>query len=138
MAKKLVAVIDIGSLTARLKIFEIGSKGKPKEIEAVRKFTGLGTQSYSSGIIQSAQVEELCKCLKMFDEKCREYGVARVFCVATSAFRDASNSEVVIEKVRTRTGFKIKVLDNSTGRGRIVIDYKDNMDLDRLIEYLCN
>ena len=33
---------------------------------------------------------------------------------------------------------KIKVIDNSTGRGRIVIDYKDNMDLDRLIEYLCN
>ena len=33
---------------------------------------------------------------------------------------------------------KIKVLDNSTGRGRIVIEYKDNMDLDRLIEYLCN
>ena len=33
---------------------------------------------------------------------------------------------------------KIKVLDNSTGRGRIVIDYKDNMDLDRLIEYFCN
>ena len=33
---------------------------------------------------------------------------------------------------------KIKVLDNSTGRGRITIDYKDNMDLDRLIEYLCN
>ncbi len=52
----------------------------------------------------------------MFDEKCREYGVARVFCVATSAFRDASNAEVVIEKVRTRTGFKIKVLDNSMER----------------------
>ena len=33
---------------------------------------------------------------------------------------------------------KIKVLDNSTGRGRIVIDYKNNEDLDRLIEYLCN
>lgn len=116
MAKKLVAVIDIGSLTARLKIFEVSAKGKPKEIETVRKFTGLGTKSYSSGIIQSAQVEELCKCLKMFDEKCKEYHVARVFCVATSAFRDASNAEVVIEKVRTRTGFKIKVLDNSMER----------------------
>ena len=32
---------------------------------------------------------------------------------------------------------KIKVLDTSTGRGRIVIDYKNNEDLDRLIEYLC-
>ena len=33
---------------------------------------------------------------------------------------------------------KIKVLDEKTGRGRIVIDYKDNIDLDKLIEYLCN
>jgi ParB family chromosome partitioning protein len=32
---------------------------------------------------------------------------------------------------------KIKVLDNSTGRGRIVIDYKNNEELDRLIEILC-
>ena len=32
---------------------------------------------------------------------------------------------------------KIKVLDNTTGRGRIVIDYKNNEDLDRLIEILC-
>ena len=116
MSKKLVAVIDIGSITARIKIFEISSKGVPKEIEAVRKFTGLGARSYSSGVISGEQVDELCKCLKMFDAKCREYGVSRVFCVATSAFRDASNAEVVLEKVRTRTGFKIKVLDNSMER----------------------
>ena len=32
---------------------------------------------------------------------------------------------------------KLKVLDNSTGRGRIVIDYKNNEDLDRLIKILC-
>ncbi|MBO4426471.1 MAG: hypothetical protein J5776_05630 [Clostridiales bacterium] len=96
MAKKLVAVIDIGSITARIKIFEVNAKGKPKEIEAVRKFTGLGSRSYESGAIQAEQVNELCKCLKMFDEKCREYGVSRVFCVATSAFRDASNAEVVL------------------------------------------
>ena len=32
---------------------------------------------------------------------------------------------------------KLKVLDNSTGHGRIVIDYKDYEDLDRLTELLC-
>lgn len=32
---------------------------------------------------------------------------------------------------------KLKVLDNTTGHGRIVIDYKDYEDLDRLIEMLC-
>ena len=41
-------------------------------------------------------------------------------------------------KKQLGTKVKIKILDSTTGRGRIVIDYKDNMDLDRLIEYLCN
>ena len=41
-------------------------------------------------------------------------------------------------KKQLGTKVKIKVLDSTTGRGRIVIDYKDNVDLDRLIEYLCN
>ena len=32
MAKNLIAVIDIGSLTARLKIYEIGSEGSPRRL----------------------------------------------------------------------------------------------------------
>ena len=50
------------------------------------------------------------------------------------------STKEVETKLKKQLGAKvrIKVLDNSTGRGRIVIDYKDNMDLDRLIEYLCN
>ena len=50
------------------------------------------------------------------------------------------STKEVETKLKKQLGAKvrIKVLDNSTGRGRIVIDYKDNMDLDRLIEFLCN
>jgi len=116
MARKLVAVIDIGSLTARLKIFEISSKGKPKELETVRMFTSLGTRSYAAGVIEKEQLDEICDCLKSFDIKCKEYLVTRVFCVATSALRDARNRDVVIEQIRIRTGFRIEVLDNSMER----------------------
>ena len=39
MSKKtLLAVIDLGSLSLRLKIFELGDKQIPKEIESVRKY----------------------------------------------------------------------------------------------------
>ena len=48
MTNKPVAVIDIGSITARLKIFDISSKGKPKLIEAVRKVTHIGSGSFRS------------------------------------------------------------------------------------------
>ena len=116
MAKKTVAVIDVGSITARLKIFEIGSKGKPKEIDAVRKITSLGTRSYRSGVIESSEMDELCNCLYDFELKCREYQVSRIFCVATSAFRNAGNKDVVIEQIRIRTGFRIEILDNSMER----------------------
>ena len=52
----------------------------------------------------------------------------------------ALSAKEVETKLKKQLGakVKIKVLDTSTGRGRIVIDYKNNEDLDRLIEYLCN
>jgi len=51
----------------------------------------------------------------------------------------ALSAKEVETKLKKQLGakVKIKVLDTSTGRGRIVIDYKNNEDLDRLIEYLC-
>ena len=116
MGKNLIAVIDIGSLTARLKIFEIGSNSKPKEIETVRMFISLGTKSYLSGVIEPQQLDEICDCLRSFDIKCKEYRISRVFCVATTALRDARNRDVIIEQIRIRTGFRIEVLDHSMER----------------------
>ena len=116
MAKKLVGVIDIGSITARLKIFEISPKNGPKVIEAVRKVTLIGTYSYRSGKIEKAQLDELCDCLAGFEIKLREYKVSKVICVATAALRNAGNREVIVEQVRIRTGFKIEILDNSMER----------------------
>ena len=116
MAKTLIAVIDIGSLTARLKIYEIGSSGVPKEIETVRMFTSLGTRSYMSGVVEPEQLDEICDCLRSFDIKCKEYRISRVICVATSALRDARNRDVIIEQIRIRTGFRIEVIDNSMER----------------------
>ena len=112
MAKNLVAVIDIGSLTARLKIYEVGSDGTPKEIETVRMFTSLGTRSYLAGVIEPEQLDEICDCLRSFDIKCKEYRITRVLCVATSALRDARNRDVIVEQIRIRTGFRIEVIDN--------------------------
>ncbi|MCQ2466114.1 MAG: hypothetical protein MJ166_01165 [Clostridia bacterium] len=116
MAKKLVAVIDIGSLTARLKIYELAQKKKPKVIETIRKYTSIGVKALRSGALQTEQINEICDCLNNFEIKCREYKVSKIFCVATSALRDAGNRDVVLEQIKTKTGFKIDVLDNATER----------------------
>ena len=116
MSKKTVAVIDIGSLNARLKIYEIGTKGKPKNIETVRSFVSVGAQNYTMGVMTQEQLNELCDLLIAFERKCKEYKADKVFCVSTSAFRDVSNKDVAIDQIENRTGFKIDILDNSMER----------------------
>ena len=53
--------------------------------------------------------------------------------------RVALSSKEVETKLKKILGTKVKlkVLDSSTGRGRIVIDYKNNEELDKLIEFIC-
>lgn len=118
MSKKtLLAVIDLGSLSLRLKIFELGEKGStPKEIESVRKYMSFGSKAYKEGIIPPSAVNELVEVLSGFAAKMKEYKIKEVECVATSAFREASNRAMVIEQIRVQTGIHVKVLDNAQER----------------------
>lgn len=117
MSKKtLLAVIDLGSLSLRLKIFELGDKTEPKEIESVRKYLTLAASAYTEGIIPPPMAGEIVEVLSGFAEKIREYKIKEVICVATSAFREASNRAMVIEQIRVQTGIKVTVLDNAQER----------------------
>ena len=90
MAKKqLIAIIDVGSLSLRLKVFEAASKEYPKEIESVRRFLSLGAETYRNGVISSEQIAELCEILAGYVLKMKEYKIKDAICVATSAFREA-------------------------------------------------
>ena len=117
MAKKqLIAIIDVGSLSLRLKVFEAASKEYPKEIESVRRFLSLGAETYRNGVISSDQIAELCEILAGYVLKMKEYKIKDAICVATSAFREAKNRDFVVEQIRLRTGLTIRILDNAQER----------------------
>ena len=117
MSKKtLLAVIDLGSLSLRLKIFELGDKCEPKEIESVRKYLSTASRAYSEGVIPPALAGEIVEVVSGFAQKIKEYKIKETICVATSAFREASNRAMVIEQIRVQTGIKVQVLDNAQER----------------------
>ncbi|MBN1891183.1 MAG: hypothetical protein JW780_00210 [Clostridiales bacterium] len=117
MAKsKLNAVIDLGSLALRLKIFEVTDENIPREIDSARSFLSFGAQTYREGNISSDQVTEICEILDAFRTKMKEYKIKDAICVATSAFREAGNRDFIVEQIRLRTGLKVNVLDNSEER----------------------
>lgn len=116
--KQLLAVIDLGSLSLRLKIFELSPEMAPKEIESARRYLSLGARTYRHGILSSEQVANLCEVLSGFVLKLKEYRIpkSRTICVATSAFREANNRAVVLEQIRLKTGLVVEVLDNAKER----------------------
>src|SRR5659263_178317 len=107
--KRTIAIIDIGSLSIRLKIFELAAKEAPKEIESVRRFLALGAETYRRGLISAEQIAELCEILSGFVLKMKEYKISDSICVATSAFREAKNRDFVVEQIRLRTGLIVKI-----------------------------
>lgn len=105
----LFASIDIGSNTLRLLIGNI----KDKRIEHVfsdRKITRLAEGVAQSGKLKDENIEASIAVLKEFSSIISGYEVRRVKAVATSALREAYNSDIFIEKVFTDTGISTEVI----------------------------
>ncbi|HAU84142.1 MAG TPA: exopolyphosphatase [Lachnospiraceae bacterium] len=116
MAFTTFAAIDVGSNELSLKIFQISKKNGIEEVEHVRHATLLGSDSYKYKKIRNELVNDTCEVLIQFSEKMKEYGVTDYTAYATSAIREASNSILILDQIKLRSGIKVKILSNSEQR----------------------
>lgn len=108
------AAIDIGSNAVRLLVAEVIERDDHpvvKKQTLVRVPIRLGEDVFDSGIISDAKRDHLIKSLKAFRLLTEVYRVNRVRCCATSAMREASNREEVIQRVEMESGVHIEVID---------------------------
>ena len=109
-----VAVIDLGTNTARLLIGSLTDEGKICPILLKRHITRLGGGfSETEGISAEAR-ERTVAALRDFAEDIARHGVDRVRAVATSAVRDAANREAFCSEIRELTGIELDVIDGTT------------------------
>ncbi len=85
-----IAVIDIGSNSVRLVIYE-GLTRAPTPIFNEKVLAGLGREVQSTGLLAADAVEKALDALRRFRALCDTAGVTRLWCVATAACRDADN-----------------------------------------------
>lgn len=103
------ASIDVGANTFRLLIAEV-KKGKIIDIFSDRKITRLGNKVSQTGRLQVKNIDESIKALKEFASMISKYNVEHIRAIATSALREASNSDTFIHRVNDETGIKIDVI----------------------------
>jgi len=113
---KTFAAIDVGSYALEMKIFEISENKGIKLIESLKHQIDLGTDTYTNGRISNEKLDELCKILKEFKDTCDYMRVDDYKAFATSAIRDASNSEIIIDRIRQRSGIDVELISNSEQR----------------------
>jgi len=110
--EKRIAVIDIGSNSARLVIFERSSKFGFHIISEQKSRVRIGEGAYQNGgRLQPVGITRAYLALDSFMQSIREYSVVDVHCVATSALRDAPNAPEFIAWIKANIGIEINVID---------------------------
>lgn len=87
---KPVAVIDIGSNSVRLVVFE-GAKRNPVPLFNEKALCGLGRSLATTGRLDDTAVERALNALRRFRAIAVQLGVARLDVIATAAAREAEN-----------------------------------------------
>ncbi|HIQ28055.1 MAG TPA: Ppx/GppA family phosphatase [Sulfurovum sp.] len=111
MAKR-TAVIDIGSNSARLVIFEKTSRYGFHLLCEQKSKVRIGEGAYEkNGYLQPIAIRRAFLTLKSFLHTIDKYQANKTLCVATSALRDAPNGKLFTQWVKQELGLYIKIID---------------------------
>jgi exopolyphosphatase/guanosine-5'-triphosphate,3'-diphosphate pyrophosphatase len=104
-----VAVIDIGSNSVRLVVYEAMARSLVTLFNE-KALCGLGREVQSTGLLAPDAVAKALTSLRRFRALCRIQKVGRVYAIATAACRDASNGPDFIAKAERICGVPIEIL----------------------------
>jgi exopolyphosphatase/guanosine-5'-triphosphate,3'-diphosphate pyrophosphatase len=112
------AAIDIGSNSCRLAIASV-QQHRLKTLFEDREVTRLGASVFETGVISPEAMANTIKTLKRFQKAVQAQVVDKVRVVATSAVRDARNSEAFRAWVKSATGWTVEVI-SGLEEGRLI------------------
>jgi exopolyphosphatase/guanosine-5'-triphosphate,3'-diphosphate pyrophosphatase len=104
-----VAVIDIGSNSVRLVVYESMTRSLVT-IFNEKALCGLGREVQTTGLLAPDAVAKALTSLRRFRALCRIMKVGRVYAIATAACRDATNGPDFIARAERICGVRIEIL----------------------------
>lgn len=121
--------IDIGTNAVRMVIKQVYENPNREVItnlvQELRIPLRLGVDVFKYGFISEKKIDQLVKTITCYKALFELYNVISFKIVATSAMREASNSETVINKVFEETSYKIEIITGETEANTISMIAKD-------------
>ncbi len=103
------AAVDIGSNSVRLKIARLQG-GRLRQLHEDREVTRLGQGVFGSGFLTPDSIADTVRVLRRFHRATQQIVTDNVRVAATSALRDARNSQAFLEWIRSATGWRVEII----------------------------
>jgi exopolyphosphatase / guanosine-5'-triphosphate,3'-diphosphate pyrophosphatase len=103
-------VLDVGSNTVHLLVVDAHRGGHPTPMSSTKATLRLAEATDSSGKLTKRGADRLVATIDEFAKIAVSSGCAELMAFATSAVRDAENSDEVLSRVRKETGVELQVL----------------------------
>ncbi|MBB6635929.1 Ppx/GppA family phosphatase [Cohnella thailandensis] len=103
-------MIDIGSNTVRLAVYQVTANGAFRVIDQGRWPARLSQKLTQDGELPQDAIRELAEVLLHFKRICHMHQATRIKAVATAAIRQATNREQALEQLSSLTGLSIELL----------------------------
>lgn len=108
-----IGIIDLGSNTARLVVFECGDASSYRMIDSVRERIRLAEGLNRDGTLNPEAIGRALAAIELFQDYRDAVGLDDLELIATSAVRDATNRDEILHPLR-EMGFEPRVLEGAS------------------------
>lgn len=122
------AAIDIGSNSIHLIIAEIYPDGHYIVIDKAKDMVGLASGTLADGRLSDEAIQRGLLAIKRFARRCQEHGVDAIEARATSAVREASNSQLFVDLVAQECDIDVEVISGEEEARLIYLGARDRID----------
>jgi exopolyphosphatase/guanosine-5'-triphosphate,3'-diphosphate pyrophosphatase len=105
-----VAAIDIGSNSIRQIVADVSAEGAIQVVDEMKAAPRLGSGLTESGALSDTSMHSALEAIERMATLARQLGAERIDAVATSAVREASNSQAFLAEIQRVTGLEVRVL----------------------------
>jgi exopolyphosphatase/guanosine-5'-triphosphate,3'-diphosphate pyrophosphatase len=114
VTEPLAAALDIGSNSIHLLVARRGPDSQPVPVLDVSHQAGMGRVVDATGELGAAIREELRGIVGGYVDEARALGAGQVLLLGTEALRTASDTDLLVDALRARTGLSLAVIDRTS------------------------
>src|SRR5512147_2615508 len=105
-----IAAIDVGSNAMRMVVGRVNGNEQVEVIDNIRLPVRLGSDAFTTGQLGERAMQATMDAFLRFRKVADDFAVTRLRAIATSAMREASNRELLVDRILRQTGIQIEII----------------------------